>query len=149
MRASGRGLGHPIVCAHKGVTLPGLGFDEQRADPKDVGPAAKNHPDITFIVYHSGYEVGYTESPYDPENPNPRGIVRLIRTVEQNDLKGKNVYADLGVAWALGMANLAHGARLRKPRPGHARTNDHRASCLPLAGRELSRRHSGPPVRGR
>jgi hypothetical protein len=104
-RESGHGLGRAVVCAHKGVTLPGFGFDEETADPRDVGPAALAHPDIAFLVYHSGYEVGYVEGPYDPDEPNPRGVNRLVRTVERNGLRGKNVYAELGVAWALAMGN--------------------------------------------
>jgi predicted TIM-barrel fold metal-dependent hydrolase len=103
MQKAGCGLGRPIVCAHKGVTLPGLGFDEVTADPRDVGPAAAKHPDLTFIVYHSGYQVAHVEGPYDAETPNPISVDRLVRTVERHKLCGKNVYADLGVAWALGM----------------------------------------------
>ncbi len=104
-REQGLGLGRPVVCAHKGVTLAGLGFDEERADPRDVGPAAARHPDMTFLIYHSGYEVAHIEGPYDPEDPNPRGVDRLVRTVEQHGLRDKNVYAELGVAWALAMGN--------------------------------------------
>ena len=26
------------------------------ASPRDVGPAARAFPDLTFVVYHSGYE---------------------------------------------------------------------------------------------
>lgn len=101
----GRGLGRPVLCVHKGVTLPAFGFDDERADPKDVGPAAAANPDITFLIYHSAYEVAHVEGPYDPDEENPRGVNRLVRTVEQHGLKNKNVYAELGVAWALAMNN--------------------------------------------
>ena len=104
-RELGRGLGRPVVCAHKGVTLAGLGFDEETADPKDVGPAARRHPDLTFLVYHSAYDVQHVEGPYDPAQDHPRGVDRLIRTVEEHGLRDKNVYAELGVAWALAMGN--------------------------------------------
>ncbi|HYT79068.1 MAG TPA: hypothetical protein VEQ37_07400 [Actinomycetota bacterium] len=32
--------------------------------PEDIGPAARRHPDVKFLVYHSGFEVGGTEGPY-------------------------------------------------------------------------------------
>ena len=45
--------GVPIVCAHKGVS--GL---VPTGSPRDFGPAASRHPDISFIAYHSGFEPG-------------------------------------------------------------------------------------------
>jgi len=33
----------------------------------DIGPAAKRHPDMTFLVYHSGFDTGVKEGPYDPQ----------------------------------------------------------------------------------
>lgn len=95
-----KALGEPIVCAHKGFPLPS--FDPVYTDPKDVGPAAKKHPDIKFIVYHSAFATGVTEGPYDPQGG---GVDRLVRTVIENDLTGKNVYAEMGSAWVLVMNN--------------------------------------------
>ena len=83
-------------------------FPEQSveaASPRDIGPAAAAFPDITFVVYHSGYErdpVGQ-EGPYDPANAT-RGVDRLIKSVERagigRDGPG-NVYAELGSTWFL------------------------------------------------
>jgi predicted TIM-barrel fold metal-dependent hydrolase len=89
-------LGEPLICAHKGFPLPG--FDRVHTDPKDVGPAAVRHPDVNFVVYHSAFETGVRVGPYDP---NGGGVDRLVRTVEDHGLKGKNVYAELGSAWLL------------------------------------------------
>jgi hypothetical protein len=94
-----RELKNPLLCIHKG---PQLGsFDIEHNDPIDVGPAAAAHPDVNFVIYHSGLndrlvQQGTPEGPYDP---NGQGVDRLIRTVEEHGLKGKNVYAELGSLW--------------------------------------------------
>ena len=93
-------LGDPLICAHKGFPLPG--FDSTYADPRDVGPAALKFPDAVFIIYHSAYGTGNREGPYDPEGG---GVDRLAKTVEDNGLKGKNVYAEMGSAWLLASGN--------------------------------------------
>ncbi|MEO2166572.1 MAG: amidohydrolase family protein, partial [bacterium] len=95
-----KALGHPLLCIHKGFPLPG--FDYDHTNPKDVGPAAKKHPEVKFIVYHSAYESGNVEGPYDPNGP---GVNRLIRTCLENDVAGKNVYAEMGSAWYLAQFN--------------------------------------------
>jgi predicted TIM-barrel fold metal-dependent hydrolase len=89
-------LGEPLICAHKGFPLPG--FDREHADPKDVGPAAVRYPNVNFVVYHSAYEIESLEGPYDP---NGGGVNRLVRTVDDHGLKDKNVFAEMGSAWAL------------------------------------------------
>jgi predicted TIM-barrel fold metal-dependent hydrolase len=91
-------LGEPLICAHKGFPLPG--FDREHADPRDVGPIAARYPEVNFIVYHSAFET--QSGPYDP---NGGSVNRLIRTVEDHGLKGKNVYAEMGSAWVLSMGN--------------------------------------------
>jgi hypothetical protein len=86
--------GIPIVCVHKG-----LGGGSRYADPVDVGPAAAAHPDITFVVYHSGYETGVVEGPFDPAAPNG-GIDRLLVSLEDNGIgAGGNVCCELGSTW--------------------------------------------------
>ena len=90
-------IGIPIICAHKG--LPLNGFNPDFASPDDIGPAASLYPDLTFVVYHSGYETDTLEGPYDPDAPN-QGVDRLIKSVEDSGLgPGSNVYAELGSTW--------------------------------------------------
>lgn len=96
-----KALGDPIVCAHKGFPL--TGFDPVYTDPKDVGPAAVKHPEVTFVIYHSAFDIGQGTGAYDPAGG---GVDRLIRTVEENGLMGKNVYAEMGSAWALAMNDV-------------------------------------------
>jgi hypothetical protein len=84
-----RETGVEIVCVHKG-------FGGAYASPVDLGPAARDHPDLTFVAYHSGFESGVREGPYDP---NGLGVDRLVRTVREHSGPGRNVYAELGSTW--------------------------------------------------
>ena len=56
-----RAIGPRIVSVHKG-----FGNGSRFASPVDIGPAAKQFPDISFVIYHSGYEIANHEGPYDP-----------------------------------------------------------------------------------
>ena len=96
-------LGPRVVATHKGL---GGSIPEQSveaASPRDIGPAAAAFPNITFVVYHSGYErdpVGQ-EGPYDPAHATS-GVDRLIKSVELAGIgPGGNVYAELGSTWFL------------------------------------------------
>jgi predicted TIM-barrel fold metal-dependent hydrolase len=57
-------LGVAVICVHKG--LPLFGFDYEYSTCRDIGAVARLYPDMTFVVYHSGYEPWCTEAPYDP-----------------------------------------------------------------------------------
>ncbi len=89
-----RAGGVPLVCAHKGVS----GVVDS-SSPDDIGPAARAFPDITFVVYHSGYEPGMPEGPYVAEGET-LGIDTLIRSALDHGLgPGDNVYPELGTTW--------------------------------------------------
>jgi len=90
-------VGLPVVCVHKG-----LSGNDPYASPADIGPAAARHPDITFVVYHSGYEAGNKEGPYDPTvaEPEQQGVDRLLASLDKAGIEaGANVYAELGSTW--------------------------------------------------
>jgi hypothetical protein len=88
-------LGVRIVCAHKGLPLPG--FNPAFASPADIGIVAPQFPTLKFLVYHSGYDTDVTEGPYDM---NGQGIDRLIRACEKAGIgPDGNVYAELGSTW--------------------------------------------------
>ncbi|HKP55236.1 MAG TPA: amidohydrolase family protein, partial [Polyangiales bacterium] len=92
-----RKLDSKIICVHKGIVFPF--WDAACSHPKDAGVVAKMYPDTNFVVYHSAIEIDATgEGPYDPNNT--RGTDRLCRVAEMNDLKNKNLYAELGSVWA-------------------------------------------------
>lgn len=94
-----RELGEPLICAHKGFPLGN--WSRVHADPMpDVGNVAKMFPDVNFVIYHSAYDSASVVGPY-VENPDPDsgGVDRLCKVVTDNDLKMKNVYAEMGAVW--------------------------------------------------
>ncbi len=90
-----RALGQRIICVHKGL-------GPAAASPVDVGPAAVNHPDLTFCIYHSGFEAAVTEGEYpgDEAGAAAGGVDRLIASLHGAGIgAGGNVYAELGSTW--------------------------------------------------
>jgi uncharacterized protein len=106
-----RALGPRVVATHKGLGGPIPAASVAAASPRDIGPAAAAFPDITFVVYHSGYErdPDGQEGPYDPAAAEPGpGVDRLVRSLADAEIgRGGNVYAELGSTWFL---------MLRRPR---------------------------------
>ena len=93
-----RDTGVGIVAVHKG-----LAGGNPYASPVDIGPAAAANPDVRFLVYHSGYDTGTAEGPYDPDGT---GVDRLVRSVTDAAVgPGANVYAELGSTWRIVMGN--------------------------------------------
>jgi uncharacterized protein len=94
-----RDLDVRIVCVHKG--LSGL---VDNGSPRDVGPVATAFPDLSILVYHSGYEppthAGIPpEVPYTAETADI-GVNRLITSLRDSGIgPGENVYAELGTTW--------------------------------------------------
>lgn len=90
-------LGVRRICAHKG--LSGLA---ETGSPRDIGPAAAAHPELDFLVYHSGYEVprgDHEERAFSAANPD-HGTNRLVATLRKAAIEpGSNVYAELGSTW--------------------------------------------------
>ena len=98
-----RALGPHRVAVHKGIAGPIPGSEPAAASPRDVGPAARAFPDITFLIYHSGYEPDPEgeEGPYDEASPT-RGTDRLVASLRAAGVEpGANVYAELGSTWFL------------------------------------------------
>jgi hypothetical protein len=95
-------LGIKNLCVHKGLPL-GF-FNEKACTPNDLEKAAKDWPDLNFIVYHSGFR-GYgllargTGDPVkDPENKDPQEIPwvsDILRILKKNP-QIKNIYFELG-----------------------------------------------------
>ncbi|CAN5863005.1 hypothetical protein BH18ACT6_BH18ACT6_23710 [soil metagenome] len=86
----------PVLCIHKG-----LADRHPSGSPVDVGPAARDHPGVSFVIYHSGYEVGVTEGPFTLERSG-LGVNRLIASLRDAGVKrGSNVYAEIGSTWWL------------------------------------------------
>jgi predicted TIM-barrel fold metal-dependent hydrolase len=94
-----RELGVGLLATHRGLSGGG-GYDVS-GSPVDVVRAAKNHPEMKFLVYHSGWETDDDENhAFDPMDQNPTGVDRFIKALVDNGIgPGGNVYADLGTTW--------------------------------------------------
>ncbi len=88
------------IAVHKG--LPFLQYKEnlRYASSRDVGPAATANPDITFMIYHAGYDMRMPEGPYARDSGS--GVDDLINSLADNGINAaqqKNVYAEIGTTW--------------------------------------------------
>jgi predicted TIM-barrel fold metal-dependent hydrolase len=94
-----RKLGVKNICIHKGLPL-GL-FDEEFCHPKDIEKAAKDFPDLNFIIYHSGWHPSASSSRRrEGSAASPQYIPwcsELIEIVKKNELR--NVYFEVGSTW--------------------------------------------------
>jgi hypothetical protein len=87
-------IGTPILFVHKG-----LSNQTRYGSPVDIGPAATAHRDVSFVVYHSGFEVSQREGPYTEATANV-GVNRLIASARSAGIgPGENIYAELGSTW--------------------------------------------------
>ncbi len=97
-----RELGIKNLCVHKGLPLGA--FNEKACTPLDLERAAKDFPDLNFIVYHSAFRGfgwiagGQGEKVVDPKTGDPQEIhwtSDLLRILKRNpDIK--NIYFELG-----------------------------------------------------
>jgi uncharacterized protein len=101
-----------VIACHKGFALPS--FDQRSASPRDIGPAARQYPDVNFIVYHSGFD-GEAQAPYPGDaavNSADRGVNSLIKSLRENSWDATrfvkpglqhgnvpNVYAEIGATF--------------------------------------------------
>jgi predicted TIM-barrel fold metal-dependent hydrolase len=97
-----RKLGIKVCCVHKGLPLGA--FNEQACKPDDVEKAAKDFPDLNFVLYHSGFRgagwlgAGTGTKVQDPKTDDPQEIPwtsDVLRMLKRNP-QVKNVYFELG-----------------------------------------------------
>jgi predicted TIM-barrel fold metal-dependent hydrolase len=92
-----RNLGVKVICVHKGLPFGPESYEHSQC--RDIGPIAKRFPDVSFLVYHSGFVTEVEEKAYG-QNAGGDGIDTLIRSLEENGVgPGSNVYAELGSTW--------------------------------------------------
>ena len=95
-------LGLRVFSVHKGYASQSRTLGHL-AHPGDVEKAALDHPDLTFVVYHSGVKHGPGEEDafkamYDPETGDFEWHADLMRWKERNPGMN-NVYPELGSAF--------------------------------------------------
>jgi predicted TIM-barrel fold metal-dependent hydrolase len=97
-----RKIGIKNICVHKGLPLPGWEVDH--SSPKDVEKAAKDFPDMNFLIYHAGLK-GVRDA-----MPAVNDGFRTIRDVpwvsdlcamRKRNPKMTNVYMDLGTTFGM------------------------------------------------
>lgn len=105
-----RKLGIKNICIHKGLPL-GL-FNEEHCHPKDVEKAAKDFPDLNFIIYHSAWHP--TAKVPETIKANPQYIPwfsDLLDVVKRSNLN--NVYFEVGSTWnSMSMGNAVAAMHL-------------------------------------
>ena len=57
-----RRLGVRIICVHKGLPFGKKSYEHSQC--RDIGPVAKRFPDVSFLVYHSGFVTDVEEKAY-------------------------------------------------------------------------------------
>jgi len=102
-----RKLGVRRIAVHKGLPFGQRGYEYSSA--RDIGPVAKRHPDMTFLVYHAGFDPSVKEGPYDAKAKF--GVDALVRSMKEAG-NPTNVYAELGSTWRYVMRNPDQAAHL-------------------------------------
>ncbi|HLM02365.1 MAG TPA: amidohydrolase family protein [Pyrinomonadaceae bacterium] len=97
-----RKIGIKNICVHKGLPLPG--WDLEHSSPKDVEKAARDFPDLNFLIYHAGFKGvrDAMEAVNDgfKTKTNVPWISDLCAMKKRNP-KMTNVYMDLGTTFGM------------------------------------------------
>ena len=92
-----RALGVKVICVHKGLPFGKQSYEHSQCS--DIGVVAKRFPDVSFLIYHSGFVTGVPERAFNGRGAGD-GIDTLIRSLIENEVKpNSNVYAELGSTW--------------------------------------------------
>ena len=105
-----RALGVKVICVHKGLPFGKQSYEHSQCS--DIGVVAKRFPDVSFLIYHSGFVSDTPERAYDP-GAKRDGIDTLVRSLAENGVApNSNVYGELGSTWRFLMRDpeqAAHG----------------------------------------
>lgn len=102
-----RKLGVKNIAVHKGLAFGARGYEYSTS--RDIGPVAKRHPDMTFLIYHAGFDTSVKEGPYDANAK--AGVDVLVRSMQEAG-NPRNVYAELGSTWRFVMRDPDQAAHL-------------------------------------
>lgn len=98
MIAKAKKLGVKNIAIHKGLSFGPQSFEHSLCT--DIGPAARRHPDINFIIYHSGFDTDTPEEAFAPGRGKDVGIDVLCQSlIDAGVAPNSNVYAELGSTW--------------------------------------------------
>jgi hypothetical protein len=102
-----RKLGVRRIAVHKGLPFGARGYEYSVA--RDIGPVARRHPDMTFLVYHAGFDPSVKEGPYRADAK--AGVDVLVRSLQEAG-NPTNVCAELGSTWRFVMRDPDQAAHL-------------------------------------
>lgn len=97
-----RKIGIKNICVHKGLPLPG--WDLDHSSPRDVEKAAKDFPDLNFLIYHAGFKSVADAMPAVNDNFKTKRDIPWISdlcAMRKRNPKMKNVYMDLGTTFGM------------------------------------------------
>ena len=105
-----RASGIKIVCVHKGLPFGKQSYEHSTC--RDIGVVAKRYPDMIFMIYHSGYDMGRTEGPYNAAKADA-GVDALVKSLIDNGVQpNANVYVELGSSWRFLMRDPSQAAHV-------------------------------------
>src|SRR5215510_3154588 len=76
-----RSLGVKVICVHKGLPFGKQSYEHSQCS--DIGVVAKRFPDVSFLVYHSGFVTDTPERAYEPGAKRDGTWRFLMRDPEQ------------------------------------------------------------------
>jgi hypothetical protein len=102
MLETARRLGVRHICLHKGLPFAGTPHDDWH--PRDLERAARDFPDLNFLVYHSGFRS--LESGLEAARDGFQRSARVdwvtdLCEIRQRNPKLTNVYAELGSTFGM------------------------------------------------
>lgn len=97
-----RKIGIKNICVHKGLPLPG--WEIEHSSPRDVEKAAKDFPDLNFLIYHAGFK-GVRDA-MDAVNDDFKTKTNVpwisdLCAMRKRNPKMTNVYMDLGTTFGM------------------------------------------------
>lgn len=102
-------LGIRNIAIHKGISFGPQSFEHSTC--AEIGEAAKRHPDINFILYHSGFDIPTKEEAFAPGLGKKAGVDVLCQSLIDAGIEpNSNVYAELGSTWRFLMRDPDQGA---------------------------------------
>ena len=98
MIAKAKALGIRNIAIHKGLAFGPRSYEHSTC--AEIGEAAKRHPDINFILYHSGFDTSVKEEAFTPGAGKEAGMDVLCQSlIDAGVAPNSNVYAELGSTW--------------------------------------------------
>lgn len=97
-----RKIGIKNIAVHKGLPLPG--WEIEHSSPRDVEKAARDFPDLNFLIYHAGFKGVRDALPAVEDDFKTKTDIPWITdlcAMRKKNPKMTNVYMDLGTTFGM------------------------------------------------